>query len=244
MHFVKLIIIASLLLNPILFGQETTSPSAVETTTDTETTSNPESEKPATPETEKAPEANQNGFLQSLILGGPVMIVIVILAIGGLSLVIERTKFFLKHKMSSTALLEEHLKSIRSSSSAQYREEAEEELRTEMQIYASRMERGISLLNGIGNVAPVVGFFGTVLGMIEAFASIAAAATVNAKVVASGIQVALVTTAGGLSVAVPILLFYHFYLHYVQRHYADGDEFINILIKDLPRLSNETNEGS
>lgn len=237
MRFVKLIIILLFVLNTNIITQESDSSSTPEVPVTTEVVN-------STSEPDQPVDSKQNSFLQSLILGGPVMVIIVILAIGGLALVIERAKFFLNHKMSSTKMLEEHLKSIRSSSSANYREEAEEELRTEMQIYASRMERGISLLNGIGNVAPVVGFFGTVLGMIEAFASIAAAATVNAKVVASGIQVALVTTAGGLSVAVPILLFYHFYLHYVQRHYADGDEFINILIKDLPRLSNETNESS
>lgn len=237
MRFVKLIIILLFVLNTNIITQESDSSSTPEVPVTKEVVN-------STSEPDQPVDSKQNSFLQSLILGGPVMVIIVILAIGGLTLVIERAKFFLKHKMSSTKMLEEHLKSIRSSSSANYREEAEEELRTEMQIYASRMERGISLLNGIGNVAPVVGFFGTVLGMIEAFASIAAAATVNAKVVASGIQVALVTTAGGLSVAVPILLFYHFYLHYVQRHYADGDEFINILIKDLPRLSNETNESS
>ena len=72
--------------------------------------------------------------------------------------------------------------------------------------------------------------------MIEAFASIAAAATVNAKVVASGIQVALVTPPV-VYVAVPILLFYHAFTHFVQNHYADGDEQISILIKNLPRLS-------
>jgi biopolymer transport protein ExbB len=235
MRLSKLIIIISISFGTALIAQVPSSPA--------ESTAVQEPAVDVSTEPDRTPDSSQNGFLQSLILGGPVMIIIVILAIGGLTLIIERTQFFIKHKMTSTKLLNEHLQSIRSSSNANFREEAEEELRTEMQIYASRMERGISLINGIGNVAPVVGFFGTVLGMIEAFASIAAAATVNAKVVASGIQVALVTTAGGLSVAVPILLFYHFYLHYVQRHYADGDEFINILIKDLPRLSNEANEN-
>ena len=235
MQLSKLIIITVTILATGLIAQEPVSPA--------QSTEVEEPAVEANTRPDQTPESNQNGFLQSLILGGPVMIIIVILAIGGLALIIERTQFFIKHKMTSTKLLNKHLQFIRSSSNANFREEAEEELRTEMQIYASRMERGISLINGIGNVAPVVGFFGTVLGMIEAFASIAAAATVNAKVVASGIQVALVTTAGGLSVAVPILLFYHFYLHYVQRHYADGDEFINILIKDLPRLSNEANEN-
>ena len=83
MHFVKLIIIATVFLSPTLFSQETTTPPAVETSTGTEATSNPE--QTSAPAPEKAPEASQNGFLQSLILGGPVMIVIIILAIGGLS---------------------------------------------------------------------------------------------------------------------------------------------------------------
>ena len=73
--------------------------------------------------------------------------------------------------------------------------------------------------------------------MIEAFAAIAAATTVNAKVVAVGIQIALVTTAGGLAIAVPMLFFFHFFNHIVQKSYTQSDRIIAGLSSSLPYLS-------
>ena len=73
--------------------------------------------------------------------------------------------------------------------------------------------------------------------MISAFSSIAAATTVNAKVVAVGIQIALVTTAGGLMVAAPSLAFFYLFSHLIQNHYASTNELINGLCEKLPRLS-------
>ena len=53
-------------------------------------------------------------------------------------------------------------------------------------------------------VAPLLGFLGTVWGMIEAFAAIGSAGQVEASLVAGGIKVALITTAAGLLIAIPI----------------------------------------
>jgi len=73
--------------------------------------------------------------------------------------------------------------------------------------------------------------------MIGAFASIAAATTVNAKVVAVGIQIALITTAGGLSVAVPALAFFYFFAHLIQTMFAKMDIITIEKVKHLPRYS-------
>jgi biopolymer transport protein ExbB len=72
------------------------------------------------------------------------------------------------------------------------------------------LERGLSVLATISNVAPLLGFLGTVAGMIEAFGSIAAAGQVDAGLVAGGIKVALLTTAAGLMIAVPVNVAYNF----------------------------------
>jgi biopolymer transport protein ExbB len=82
-----------------------------------------------------------------------------------------------------------------------------------------------------------VGFLGTVLGMIQAFAAIAAASTVNAKVVAVGIQIALTTTAGGLIVAAPTLIVFYLLSHLIQNRYAKAEEVIPEIASVYPRLS-------
>src|SRR5690606_31552436 len=56
------------------------------------------------------------------------------------------------------------------------------------------LERGLVSLATVSNVAPLLGFLGTVMGMIEAFAAIEAAGEVEATLVAAGIKVALITT--------------------------------------------------
>ncbi len=75
--------------------------------------------------------------------------------------------------------------------------------------------------------------------MITAFAAIAAATTVNARVVAVGIQEALITTAGGLMVAAPTLFFYYLFTHVIQNRYTQAEEAIDALTSGLPRLTDE-----
>ncbi|CAD0184392.1 Biopolymer transport protein ExbB [Ruegeria sp. THAF57] len=66
------------------------------------------------------------------------------------------------------------------------------------------LERGFRLLDTVAQLAPLLGLFGTVLGMIEAFRSLqSAGSTVDPSLLAGGIWVALITTAVGLAVAMP-----------------------------------------
>jgi biopolymer transport protein ExbB len=167
------------------------------------------------------------------------MIPIMLLAFLSLTLIIERLIYFSRTKAWLKSRLFETLAQFKKQSDARYREEMEDDLSQKIHAYIQRMERGVPLINGIGNIAPILGFFGTVVGMIRAFAAIAAATTVNAKVVAVGIQIALVTTAGGLAVAVPSLFFYHFFMHIIHKSYAQADVWIQEEIRELPRLSSE-----
>ena len=79
------------------------------------------------------------------------------------------------------------------------------------------LERGLVILATIANVAPLMGFLGTVAGMILAFAAIEAAGTVDATLVAGGIKVALLTTACGLVIAVPVNIAYNFFVTRIDR---------------------------
>lgn len=81
-------------------------------------------------------------------------------------------------------------------------------LLAEAERHAARAESGFRLLDAIAQTAPLLGLFGTVLGMIEAFQTLqAGGAGVDAAELAGGIWVALLTTALGLGVAMPVSLF-------------------------------------
>ena len=73
------------------------------------------------------------------------------------------------------------------------------------------MSRYLNLLGTIAQITPLLGLLGTVLGMIRVFTEIMAQGTGNANVLAGGISEALITTAAGLTVAIPALLFYRFF---------------------------------
>lgn len=86
------------------------------------------------------------------------------------------------------------------------------------------LEGGLVWLATISNVAPLLGFLGTVIGMIQAFQAIEAAGEVEATVVAGGIKVALVTTATGLAIAIPINIAHNYFVTRVDRLVIDMEE--------------------
>ena len=80
-------------------------------------------------------------------------------------------------------------------------------LHAETEAEMARAESGLRFLDAVTQVAPLMGLFGTVLGMIEAFQSMqGAGASVDPSLLAGGIWVALLTTAVGLAIAMPVSL--------------------------------------
>ena len=73
------------------------------------------------------------------------------------------------------------------------------------------MERYLNTLGTVAAVTPLLGLLGTVIGMIKVFTAIKLEGTGNAAVLAGGISEALITTAAGLSVAIPSLFFFMFF---------------------------------
>ncbi len=161
-------------------------------------------------------QSGDDGLWTSMKQGGPLMILLVFLAFISLTIIIERITYYTRNRVWDIKSMEDMLRGIPGNLKAVYREDREDELRSAFTVYAGKIERGLALLSGVGNIAPIVGFLGTVLGMIQAFASIAAASTVNAKVVAVGIQIALTTTAGGLIVAAPTRIVCYLRSHLIQ----------------------------
>ena len=95
--------------------------------------------------------------------------------------------------------------------------ELEQVVSTTGAIELSFLERGLVVLATIANVAPLMGFLGTVAGMILAFDSIAAQGDVDPATVAGGIKVALLTTAAGLTIAIPVNIGYNYFVSRIDK---------------------------
>ncbi|AUJ48780.1 MotA/TolQ/ExbB proton channel family protein [Brachyspira hyodysenteriae] len=94
-----------------------------------------------------------------------------------------------------------------------------------------RLERFISALSTISTVAPLLGLLGTILGMIQSFAVISVAGSGNPSALASGIANALLTTAAGLIIAIPTVVFYNYFVN-----------TLNERILFIENLSNEVSD--
>lgn len=114
--------------------------------------------------------------------------------------------------------------------------DVEKAIKTTGTIELGFLERGLPILATVSNVAPLLGFLGTVAGMISAFGAIANAGQVEASLVAGGIKIALITTATGLIIAVPVNVFYNYFVTRIDRLIMDmeaGAARIFNLIWDL-----------
>jgi biopolymer transport protein TolQ len=79
-----------------------------------------------------------------------------------------------------------------------------------------RAEKGMSWLATTAGVAPFIGLFGTVWGIIDAFSGLGTAGSASLRAVAPGIAEALVTTAAGLFAAIPALIAYNYFLQNIR----------------------------
>jgi biopolymer transport protein ExbB len=103
-------------------------------------------------------------------------------------------------------------------------------------IQMAGLESGLVWLATIANVAPLLGFLGTVIGMIQAFQNIEAAGEVEATLVAGGIKVALITTASGLAIAIPINIMHNYFVTRVDRLVIDMEESAQKMIDTLHEI--------
>lgn len=95
-------------------------------------------------------------------------------------------------------------------------EAAEEHVAAAVEDERLRYERGLAFLGTLGNNAPFIGLFGTVLGIIRAFHDLAGNTAGGAQVVMAGIAEALVATGVGLLVALPAVAAYNGFARYVE----------------------------
>ena len=100
-------------------------------------------------------------------------------------------------------------------------------------IELSKLESGLVILATLTNVAPLLGFLGTVMGMIAAFQAIELAGEVDATTVASGIKIALTTTAAGLAIAIPVSIAHNYFVSRIDSLVIDMEESAQKMIDAL-----------
>lgn len=89
----------------------------------------------------------------------------------------------------------------------------------------TKLERNMSWLATTASVAPFIGLFGTVLGIITAFTGLGLEGTATIRAVAPGIAESLIATAAGLFAAIPAVIAYNYFVHQVKEFGSAMDDF-------------------
>ena len=118
----------------------------------------------------------------------------------------------------------------------QPKEDIEKTIETAALHEMARLEKRLVLLASVANVAPLLGFFGTVTGMIKSFDALAEQGLSNPGAVAAGISEALITTAGGLFVAIPTQLAYNFFMNSINKSVRDIETSTNMLLETFSEM--------
>ena len=118
-------------------------------------------------------------------------------------------------------------------SSADLKTILEEAITTAGSVELAFLDRGMLVLAAVAGVAPLIGFLGTVSGMINAFDAIALAGTIEPSLVATGISEALITTATGLIIAIPAASAHVFFSSRINTYTRAMEQASNSLIEFL-----------
>ncbi len=102
-----------------------------------------------------------------------------------------------------------------------------------------RLERRLGILATTANVEPMLGFLGTVSGMIKSFGTLATSGLSNPGAVAAGISEALITTAAGLIVAIPAQIAFNYFTTKVTRYVRDIETASNMLLETFIEMESK-----
>jgi biopolymer transport protein ExbB len=200
-------------------------------------------------------------FISLIIKGGPIMIPIILGSIVALAIILERFWTLWKIRLNVPQFAQEiflnlergHLqKAVERCEKVRHpiadvfklgilnrtlkRDEIEKMMEREGDEQIQYLERYLGALLIIIGVEPMLGFLGTIVGLIQAFMTwehMGSNITVNA--LAAGIYQAMITTAAGLSVAIPAYIIYHLIVGKIKNHAQEmtyyGNELIDILAR-------------
>ena len=176
------------------------------------------------------------GFFQTIQSGGPAMWMLLLLSVVAIAIVIERLLFFASQHSDSKGLLRALGQKIAADDLSgaikvcqqnkgmlpkilefglkrgeKNRADITDALSIALMEHLNSLERNLGIIGTIAVIAPFVGLFGTVLGIIRAFQDIALKGNSTPAVVAAGVSEALITTAAGLFVAVIAVIFFNYF---------------------------------
>jgi biopolymer transport protein ExbB len=105
----------------------------------------------------------------------------------------------------------------------------------------AQLEKGLLILQTISKIAPLIGLFGTVTGMIQSFQAMGGAGGENPRMVAAGIGEALIATAGGLVVAIPAYFLSFYFINEVNKFLLDMQkssiQFLDVLAEHEEKMA-------
>jgi len=202
-----------------------------------------------------------SGLGDFYIRGGVFMHLLLACSIAGAVFIIERVYTLNRARIDTKALMEKVLKALQTDGvdgamkvceqtrgpiaavlhagllRARFGPDAvREAIETAGAIEVSFLERGLVVIATASTIAPMFGFLGTVSGMMSAFAAIAAAEQVSAKIVASGIEEALITTIVGLCIAIPCTIGYSYCIGMIDRFVLEMEEASANLVNELVEI--------
>lgn len=241
----------------IMFAQDT----EPDTTADTATTIEPAAAETVEMVTESQPETFHEVLKDQFIQGGPEFMGIVLLTlIFGLAISIERIIYLTLSTTNTKKLLTSIEAALKNEGIEKAKDicrdtrgpvasifyqgllrydlgvdEVEKSIVSYGSVITGRLESGVSWISLFIALAPMLGFMGTVIGMIKAFDDIAAAGDISPQIVATGIKVALLTTVFGLIVAIILQIFYNYIVSKIDNLVNDMEDssitFIDIVSK-------------
>ena len=202
-------------------------------------------------------------MLHYLEVGGPMLWVLVIISIGAFAVVLERIVFFARNeknvgsnfkdeilslvaskKLDEAIALCDTKKSCVASAVRKFLQKAPKGI--DVQDYEfilkevtnqeiSPYERRLNLLASVMSISPMLGLLGTVTGMIRAFTNISKYGAGDAAVVADGIAEALLTTAAGLMIAIPVIVVYNYLNRRLEKMENEIDDVVTNIINIFRR---------
>ncbi|MGP0566635.1 MULTISPECIES: MotA/TolQ/ExbB proton channel family protein [unclassified Nitrospina] len=202
--------------------------------------------------------------------GGIIMVPILLCSVIAVAIIIERLVYFNKRKENPEALYKAVQEALRKKNTPKALElcrrsngpvarvleagvhnhhapkwQLEETLSMVGQEEMESMERNIKGLEVIAAISPLMGLLGTVIGMVQAFNQVAEyKGQVNPSLLAGGIWEALLTTAAGLAVAIPVLVMMHFFDKRIERQGFAMERFAHYFVHSVEQNRNTPGTAS
>jgi biopolymer transport protein ExbB len=173
-------------------------------------------------------------LLDYFIKGGLCMWPLLALSILALAIILEKARQIWEVQKNKNVFIERVLAAAAKKPTASKEEKKEAvEIRGRQEIRI--LERHIDWLATVAGAAPLLGFLGTVTGMVRAFQVIqVTGGPVSPALLAGGIWEALITTVFGLSISIPCVFAYNFFVNRIENLVLDVEDAANELIENIP----------